>query len=118
MVLPTGGVKRPHSSISQPPPTAPGAGAGAAAGGSSAAGGAGGKAPEEEEEEEEDGPAGQYANLHIPDHLKVHLSDSAEDRLRKKKKVKALKLAHRQRINNDLATSAASSWQKFREGKR
>ena len=86
-------------------------------------GGAGEKAPGqegvvEEEEEEEDGPAGQYANLHIPDHLKVHLSDSAEDRLRKKKKVKALKLAHRQRINNDLASSAASSWQKFREGKR
>ncbi len=113
MVLPTGGVKRPHSSISQPPPSAAPTGAGA--------GGAGDKAPgqgEEEEEEEEDGPAGQYANLHIPDHLKVHLSDSAEDRLRKKKKVKALKLAHRQRINNDLATSAASSWQKFREGKR
>jgi hypothetical protein len=95
---------------------------------------------------------GQYADLHIPDNLKIHLTDvrargltrrahlslrfplithaaptpthlvprhhpyplqTEEQKQRKQKKIKALKLQHRQKASEDMARAATNSWQAF-----
>ena len=54
-----------------------------------------------------------YADLVIPDNLRSHLTDTAEERLRKRKKVKALRQNHRLRKLEAVAAAATSSWKAF-----
>ncbi len=85
---------------------------GAAGGGGSGGGGGGGAAADEEEEEEGEG-GGLYADLVIPDNLRTHLTDTAEERLRKRKRVKMLKQAHRLKKSEAVAVAATSNWKAF-----
>ena len=68
---------------------------------------------------DEPGKAGGiYAGLVIPDALRPFATDTAAERLRKKRKVRALKFAYRNKVNEANATSRASSWQQFQAAKK
>ena len=52
----------------------------------------------------------------IPDSLRIHPTDTEEERLRKQKRVRSLKQAFRQRKLEAQAAAVASSWQSFKAG--
>lgn len=54
------------------------------------------------------------AGFIVPDTLKSLPSDTAEDTMRKKRRISALKIAFKQKKADEVANSAASSWQNFR----
>lgn len=64
-------------------------------------------------QEETEEKAGLYAGLVIPDSLRLLPTDTAMERERKRKKVKALKLAWKQRKQEEDSASRASNWQSF-----
>lgn len=66
-------------------------------------------------DDDDDEGKGIYAGLVIPDHLRCLPTDSPEDRLRKKKRVKALKLAHKQRVTEAISEKKKGSWQSFQK---
>lgn len=94
-------------------------GAAAGSGGVAASTGAADSVPTAEEEaaeaaqEEKDEKAGLYAGLVIPDTLRLLPTDTAIERERKRKKVKALKLAWKQRKQEEDSAARASNWQSF-----
>jgi hypothetical protein len=90
-------------------PAAAAAAATAAGAGASAAAAEG----EDDDEGEGEGGGGMYADLVVPDNLRSHLTDTAEERLRKKKKVKALRQKHRLKKLEATAAAATSSWKAF-----
>lgn len=65
------------------------------------------------DEDDGDDDKGIYAGLVIPDHLRSLPTDSPEDRLRKRKRVKALKLAYKQRATEAAGEKRKGSWQNF-----
>lgn len=71
----------------------------------------GGEAAGDDDDGDED--KGFYAGLVIPDHLRSLPTDSPEDRLRKRKRVKALKLAYKQRATEAAGEKRKGSWQSF-----
>ena len=62
--------------------------------------------------------AGAYAGLEIPANLRIALTDTDAERLRKRKRVKALKAAFRLRQQEELAAAKQSSWQGFQKRQR
>lgn len=60
-----------------------------------------------------EGDKGLYAGLVIPDHLRCLPTDSPEDRLKKRKRVKALKLAWKQKTSEAAGEKRKGSWQSF-----
>jgi hypothetical protein len=56
---------------------------------------------------------GIYAGMHIPDNLRTLPTDGPEERMRKRKKIKALKHVWRQRYTEALGEKKKNTWQSF-----
>jgi hypothetical protein len=113
-------VLMPYGTVQAAPSSAPSAatrgpaGAGAGAGvGAGAGAGAGAQADEDEAEVK----PGTYDGLVIPENLRILPTDTDAERLRKQKRVKAIKFAWRQKKADDAAAAKASSWQAFLNSK-
>jgi hypothetical protein len=89
-------------------------------------GGGGGGGDEDSDDGDEDGAGGRsgnsnsslYADLVVPDNLKPLPTDTEADRLRKRKKLKAVKAAWRQKKLEEASQAKANSWQSFLGQKR
>jgi survival-of-motor-neuron-related-splicing factor 30 len=64
-------------------------------------------------------PAGRvYAGLAIPANLRLLPTDTDAERLRKRKRVKALKQTFRARKQEEGAEAKAAGWQSFQKNQR
>jgi hypothetical protein len=67
-----------------------------------------------DDDDDKDGDdKGIYAGMHIPENLRPLPTDGPEEKLRKRKKIKALKHVWRQRYTEALGEKKKSSWQSF-----
>jgi hypothetical protein len=99
----------PIEYIASPSSTASGLAKAAPTGASAPA--SGGDADDDDKDDEEE--KGIYAGLHIPENLRTLPTDGPEERLRKRKKIKALKHVWRQRYTEALGEKKKSTWQSF-----
>lgn len=80
----------------------------------SAIGGGGGGGGGEEDAE----PVGQYEGLTIPENLRLLPTDTETERLKKRKRVKSLKQAWKEKKEEDLGEKKASGWAMFSKRKK
>jgi hypothetical protein len=63
--------------------------------------------------DEGEGTVGQYEGLIIPENLRLLPTDTESERLRKRKRVKSLKQAWKEKKEADLGQKKANGWQNF-----
>jgi hypothetical protein len=63
--------------------------------------------------DEGEGTVGQYEGLVIPENLRLLPTDTESERLRKRKRVKSLKQAWKEKKEADIGQKRANGWQNF-----